>query len=71
MFSLWKIKGFVTRTERFFGIPAQEMDFVTYLDDMEQLTEQGRIDRGNAHMPTGLVRRVLYKTNDLLFERSF
>ena len=71
LFTAWKIKGLLTQTQRGIGIPPEKMDFVTHLEEMERLTEQGKLDRENEQIPTGMVKRVLWKANDLLFERSF
>lgn len=42
-FSFWKIKGVLRGEQRWFGIPAMEMDFTSDLDEIERITLEDEV----------------------------
>ena len=63
-FCLWKIKGIVTGTQKGVGISVHEMDFVSDLEELEQLTENERVERETRAKPANF----LQKADRVLFE---
>lgn len=66
-FCFWKVKGLVTKTQKGFGIPKHEMDFISDLDEIEQMTEDERTSIETRGAPTSL----LQKADRVLFEGKF
>jgi len=56
-FSTWKIKGLLRGEQRGIGIPLDQMDFVTGLDEIEKMTEEEE-ERYAAQDHSGIASKI-------------
>jgi len=56
-FTLWKIKGILRGEQRGIGIPLNEMDFITGLDEIEKMTEEEEL-RHAEKKQTGIAAKI-------------
>lgn len=57
-FSFWKIKGWVQGTQKGFGVPVEDMDFVTGLDEIERVMQEDEEEEARNTKPISLARKV-------------